>query len=886
MTDWAKNQAGAALKIASPRFPREPLSRAGLSLDTPILHGVPAIWVVAPGGYGKTSILSQWRRECLSEGRVVAWFSAAVSDTPLLLLHGLALSYREAAMRPTFGHTLIESVGTAELEAVALLLSEIAASAIESVVIVDDAERLPAASRELLSYILHNLPPNLRVFIGTRSLDGFRIADLRSYGQCEVIEASQLAFELTETYELFRQRLGDRFDADSVAQLHQMACGWPLGIQLALSAQMRSRTPLPMAQLLSDTRGELQDNFVSLLFAQLGADDLHLLVRMSVLEGFTSDLCAAVSDQPGAETRLDHIVRSTPVVQLSEKSDWMRLHPLARSDLQRRFATLPQAEQTAVHEKAARWLDVHALPYEAMRHAFAAGDTNRALDLAERGLYRAMMTTGGVGPVQAWAGVLPDSALDTRPSLLLSEAWSLALSERHVEAGRLIDRIMARAEVDDALRCETDLILGAAAAFADDPDRFSRLHETWAADPPLENPLLLRVHANRMAYLALLGGEPALARTRQQRAPLAADSQHSRYLSRWYDFIIGLSYYWEGQVRLAERILAPAMLQSEADLGRRDFATSMLAAVLAAAAWEGGRAEEATLLLADRMDVLERKGLPEALMLGYRTLARIANARNDEPRALEILGALDAVGTVRGLVRMTVISLCEQIRIHAQGYRAQSCEDLLARLEQVLANPGTPTGKLWRRSVTVHVDLARGLTAIAARDWASALPHLDRANLVARSIKQERVVIETTGLLAFVQHQTGEDAQSKAREAVELAHLFGLRRVFADAHPDAARWLLTFAQNATDAAGRTGAAQTEAGEAPTPPTPARSSVLTPREWDVLDHLARNLSNKEIARALDVHDETVKWHVKNLFVKLDAGSRRQVVSRARLMGLLG
>jgi len=62
-------------------------------------------------------------------------------------------------------------------------------------------------------------------------------------------------------------------------------------------------------------------------------------------------------------------------------------------------------------------------------------------------------------------------------------------------------------------------------------------------------------------------------------------------------------------------------------------------------------------------------------------------------------------------------------------------------------------------------------------------------------------------------------------------------------------------------------------------------VLTPKEREVLELLSRNLSNKEIATAMGVGEETVKWHLKNLFGKLSAGSRKHVVRRAQLLGLL-
>ena len=66
---------------------------------------------------------------------------------------------------------------------------------------------------------------------------------------------------------------------------------------------------------------------------------------------------------------------------------------------------------------------------------------------------------------------------------------------------------------------------------------------------------------------------------------------------------------------------------------------------------------------------------------------------------------------------------------------------------------------------------------------------------------------------------------------------------------------------------------------------AAGGLLTPKEADVLRLLAAGLSNKHIAKTMDISDETVKWHLKNLFSKLSAGTRRHAVDRARMMGLV-
>jgi LuxR family maltose regulon positive regulatory protein len=466
----------------------------------------------------------------------------------------------------------------------------------------------------------------------------------------------------------------------------------------------------------------------------------------------------------------------------------------------------------------------------------------------------------------------------------------LALSERHEEASQLVERLLARHGVDDARRCECALILSGAAVYADDLDRFAALHDPWVADPPLRDPQLRRVHANRTAFRTLIEGEPALARLRRQQAVHVDAGDAPGYVDLWRDVIFGMSYLWEGQVLLAEKVLRPALARAETDLGRRSAFSCGAAAILAATLWDRDQPAEAGALLANRLDVLEKSGLPEAVLLGFQTMARIADLEGAEHRALELLGALEAIGVARRLPRFRVASLAEQVRLHARRFRAETCRDLCARIDALLADPAIPQGRLWQRGATLLQAVAAGHAAIAAREWRKAIEPLGRADAAAQALKLGRLHIELVGLRALALDRCGEKSAGLLREAADLARTYGLQRVFADAHPALDAWYRQVVSD--DGAAPGGPGPLAAPMRAPPPAPeaqrARSTpsmALTPKEREVLELLARNLSNKEVGRAMQVGEETVKWHVKNLFAKLDAGTRKQVVSRARLLGLL-
>lgn len=884
MTTKPRHPAGPAdvrlLEITPPRVPRHLLSRPRLALADPELAGGALFVIQAPAGYGKTSLLAQWRLECLARGSTVAWLRARPYLDPPRLVQALAMSVRRATAMPRFGQTLVETLPPPGLEPITTWLADVAHQAADVVLMVDEAEALPPMSLAALGYLMHNAPPNLRVAAAARPEVALGIDDLVDYGACLCVGSGALRFTLDETLALARDRLGPGFEIDRAAQLHRLTEGWPLGVQLALAASAAGRGS--EAKLGTRVDLDLREWFVASMEQTTAPGDLEFLTRVAIFDALHPQLCEAVTDDDQAAARLARLSRDTPILVADDHGGWVHMHALAREALRARFAQLPGQERAALHARAAQalagvgWIDAAA------EHALAAGQRDRAFELAERGLYDSIMGRGRQEAVIDWLGRLPPEEVESRPRLLLAAAWSLAVSERHGEAVALIERLHARGVDEPTMSCEVALVLGGAAIFADDPDRFAALHAPWANHPPLEGPVLLQVQANRRAYLALLEGDPSRARLLLQQAPVSGDGPAQSYVSRWGEVIVGLSYLWEGQVPLAQSQLAATLCRAEAQLGRRSIFACTVAAMLSAAVWDGDRPEDAAALLADRIDVLERHALPEAVLLAFRTLAGVAACGGVEHRALDLLGTLSALGRDRAMPRLVVASLADQVRLHAWRFRAETCAALCAQIDAVLDSPAAQRGPIWQRQVRQLRELAGIYAAVASQDWRRALLALPAAEAQASALRQDRLGIELMGLRAFALDRCGERAEAVLDEALSLAQARGLARVLADVHPGLRE--LVRRLTGVEAQQRT----FEAGASPPAAATIRAAggaALTPKEREVLGLLTRNLSNKEIGLALQVAEVTVKWHLKNLFAKLDAGSRKQLVSRARGLGLV-
>jgi LuxR family maltose regulon positive regulatory protein len=879
------------LKTIPPRAPASLLARTRLSSSDPALKDRQVTVVQAPAGFGKTCLLAQWRREYLMRGTAVAWLSADERDDPHRLLHGLVHAIRVGCARPQFGRFVLEGAmaPARELDGLTAWLAEIAQLSLDVVLIVDEIERLPSTGIEELGYLFHNAPPNLQIVAAARRGLDLVMTDLLAYGQGIAIGPETLRFRLDETISLIGSRFGTRVDADHCARIYECTDGWPLGLQLSLAAMDRVTDPREVIDAMSDCSGTLRDHLLGGLIATLSEEDGRFLTRVSLADAVHPDLCAVLTNDPYAAERLTRLMRETPCFITAENGAWCRLHLLVRDSLRGRLAHLPAAEQAELHARATTWLAGHGMLEEAARHAHAAGQHQMAFELAERCLHDAI-TQGHLGAVLNWLELLPEQELERRPRLRLAAAWALALGVRHREAQEQVARILANPDADDALRYECALITSAAVFYSDEINRYVEIFEPWVESPPDGPQWLVQAHANRLATRAMLRGEPAQARRVLQSIPRGDLEKRTGFIVRWGDLSVGQSYFLEGKMRLADETLRPALASAEADLGRRHPLTCMFAAMLAAVAYDADRIDEAAALLANRLDVLEHAGTPDTVIVGYRTAACVAAAQGIAHRSFDLLDTLYTIGSERRAPRLCIASIGEQVRMHAGRYRADTCDALVRRMDEIAGSHDVTKAPLWSRLIALTQTLAHARAAIAARRWRQALDILSKASELVDTIRLGRVCIEVMALRALVIEQTEGNGRALLLEAMNLAQTFNLMRTIEDAHPELANWMarLNDEESAAEAGAPAVQARRVARMAPRASEGLRavpSTAFTPKEREILELLARNLSNKEIALAMAVGEETVKWHLKNLFRKLNAGTRKHVVHRATALGLL-
>ncbi len=864
---------GARLLVARPRLMEKLLAASAAPLTA----------IVAGAGFGKTSLLAQLRLNLMMRGGDVAWLSLDADATPARMIR-TALD----AIGDVTGIDRLDAARSAESDfsVVSELLTVVHERARPTYLLIDDLHLLAgSAADRFCHYLATNAPPNFHLVVASRTEPQFAQDELAAYGHCRCLDVDDLRFSLDETVELLRKQQGDAVDIDLAARLHERTDGWPLAIHLMASGTVGDALASAVADL-SGSGGNVGRYITRFVMAGLASMEAEALIRASLLSTVDASLCGALVGMASARELLARIERDSGlVVAIEGGGENYRLHPLLGEYLRDRARELPRSTIESVHRTAAEWYAANGRIDEAAEHAFRGGMKASALAWIEARL-RLLASQGRMAEVLAWLDRLPEQELASHEGIQLTLAWACTLCCRLDDAHRLIDLIAARSTLTSETRRQAEIVRSAIEIHDDDYRSASlgRLDDDTS---------LASLYRNSSSYFAIHAGSPAAARHYQQLSD-SSDAPRSHYDEMYGAFAVGLSYLVEGLAAEAAPVFRRALVRAEATGGRRSWAAALQAAGLAAAAWDLGAEDEARSLLANRIDLVERAGLPDAVILAYRTLARHEDLRGREGRALEALNNLAEIGRLRGQPRLIAASLEEQMRLQANRHRRLSCTMLQGALDE-LVGPDGPPAKGLDAELRLMRDMAAARLALLKQNRDEARIALAAATQLAGRLRRGRELI-TIGILTAYCHDEADTASSSSLvEAMGLAESFGLVRAVADDWLLAAERLPALLSSRVARLGKVSNSFLERAarrcglgveaRLSVRPTGKGASQLSDREMEVLIALASGRSNKEIARLLDVGAETVKWHLKHLFNKLGAANRRHAVDRARLLGII-
>jgi LuxR family transcriptional regulator, maltose regulon positive regulatory protein len=397
--------------------------------------------VVAPPGYGKTTLLSQWARR---SDLAFAWVSVDERDNDPTVL----LTYVAEAL------DAVEPVGEAVFDALASPGSSVAGSVVPRlgsaftsmstrvVLVLDDVHLLHNREcRSALSVLADHVPDGSRLVLAGRDHPPLRVARLRVEGRILEIGAADLSLTPGEAAALLRGA-GLELGADDVAELHQRTEGWPTGLYLA-ALYLREGGSLPGAAISFDGDDRLVSQYIeSELLARISQRQRAFLTRTAVLDRMAASLCETVLEAPGSADTLGELARSNLLlVPMDRRGQWYRYHHLFRDMLLGELHRQEPSLIPVLHRRAAEWFERHGLPEEALEHAMSAADVDMAARLVEQ-LWLAAYRQARITTVEQWLQWLQDrNGMERHPMVAVLGLFLATILGRPAEAERWADKV-------------------------------------------------------------------------------------------------------------------------------------------------------------------------------------------------------------------------------------------------------------------------------------------------------------------------------------------------------------------------------------------------------------------------------------------------------------
>lgn len=877
-------------KLYRPPLPDDHILRPRLLAQLEKAKHSQVVMVSAPAGYGKTTLVRAWidHLHCPT-----AWVSLDEDDNDLMVF----LNYFVASIQsifPNFGDPMQGFSQATSLPALSTitkyLINGIAKIEEDFLLVLDDYHALTNEDVHLVLGGLLQYPlPHFHLALTSRYDPPAQLSKLRATGKMIELRATDLRFSDAEVASFTEQTLPTKPDAETVRILAEKTEGWAVGLRLATIAIRRWGVSDHQPAILQVDNQYVVDYLVNEVLSRCSITVIDFLLRSSILDRFCAPLCAAILETESIDsTILPKLEKEGLFIEsLDNHKEWFRYHKLFRELLRQRLDDkYSPAEVAAMHLRASNWLAATGFIEDAIDHALLSGDMSAAATI---------LSVHGVTLINNERWLLLDRLLNKFPIRFVNESPKLLLLLAWLTLSRME---FAQLEI-----FRQELETYGNADFSTPEERrfltcslhtFAAIHFNWAgqyekvidhAQEALSKTkpewglmhAYLWIHLGTAAQqldggdagLVILGDENYLMKDVFNQArkkigmgfvdwlsgdllKLTHTEQNGLDLVKGLDlratesmlhFLAGSAFYERGEFQLAEQHFG-AVLDMKHRFQINAFVFSLIGRALIYQAQN--KREDAWKM--------SETAVYFCLEMEHPSLIFIARAFQAELAARQ--GQLNT----------------------ATLWAAQTDVTALSNLMPYFYQPQLTPARIW---------LAEG-TPDSLQKAEVELMRLHDIVISTHNIPCQIKVLTMQALL-YKRQKKARLAEEVLIQALHLAQPGGFIRAFVDLGPEMELLLKhvyvqgfasTYVQEILKAF------QAKSGPLRnTMQSQALIESLTEREMEIMGLLAQRLSNKEIANALIISQETVKRHTSNIYGKLGVKNRRQAVASGYNLGLL-
>jgi LuxR family maltose regulon positive regulatory protein len=858
--------------------------------------------IEAPPGYGKTVLLSQLYQLHMQRG--VECFWAGLEDREIgftgflaQIENALGLSHHERALAE---NALRMSDTTDRIESILDFLSsgvQPRALFIDNISFCSE----PGIDK-LVSALAFQTPKPVRLFIsssvGAVPFDATR-AKLEL--NLQMIGPSDLSFDSDDISVLFARAGIDNIDPLVLRSVVAKTEGWPAAVRLL---QLGSKDEKSLEQSIDALTGEdshIADILSRRLMSSFEPDLVAFLLEISLLRYFSAELARAMTGDERAFSWIKLLAdRNVMIVPANNKRGAYRFHTLFREFLDSEAVrVLPPERRRDVGVKAAQWLMKRAETQSALDLALRVNDLDLATKLLEDVGDALVRVQGDTSAYIAWVKLAKEAGAEVGVQATIWHVWALLFERRFAAAFAEFERATEQLNnyPDSLFSLEMRKKLQVAAIeiaiHRDVPDLVQNLAADWTSRYADAEPFETAAVAGSLACSRFCSHDFMLARrdlTLSQAAIACTDSEYGR---SWVQLLSGMIELSQGNSAAIEPVLRRVEERAREKIGPKASIASIVSLVRARALYDCGRFDEALAVVGENLVGACATGIPDTTWLGI-DIALPSAVRGDGPFTIDDL---------RSIVReypKRLGSLFEMGLIRSLIFEHRNAEAL-----DRAAKLGWENGSGWKPLFLADAtEMERSSARLAAISLFTVSGHLAQA---AKLIQEEMPLAQRNGRrlvqidlhLLIAELQMRSDARPAAlrafSRAISLAAGYSLYSPFLR-RASLVRHILELArrkelgltshselQALAQISDQLGARMSSQSDEET--HAGMANRMTPREVELLFLLEAGLDNTQLAERLSVSLPTVKWHLSNLYCKLDVKNRSAAVAKGRALRLL-
>ena len=839
----------------------------------------------APGGFGKTTTLAEVARRAGKQGALVAWLTVDEDDAPGLFGAHLAYAFEHAGLDPLRAS---ENAWTATplTHQIGMLVRAIEAHATRCLLIVDELERLPVESVDLLERLVRRGPRNLHFALSFRTNPGLDLAGIVLEGSAVVVTTEQ--FRLTKP-EIGRF-VGGNLTRQELTETLDRTAGWPVAVRIDRTIRMTGS-----AQGIELGKAITRNFLDARLLRRLSDRDRALLLDLAVFDWIDTNLVDEVLETTDTQLRLDGLLALDGLVTpVGRDGAVRRLHPVVRQHCLRLLAGEDPARMRHLHHRTAEALARRDQLIPAWRHAAATGDREFLGNMMERvGVFR-MWLREGLTCLAAADRFLTPELMEDFPRLALIRCVARRLRLQFDEAGALyratrprLDAMARRrgegylpAMLIDRLFTEVSLVGAHFRSKSDGVRAEIEAHARGSATTETTPLLACGLHTSR----CVSDYQTARFETCRQHglAALSLMAQGGfRHGEVFINLHLGMAAMSQGRVQEAADRYAIARRITKACFATDAALATIIDALVIELDIERDRAKAIEQRTLTGLTELRGAWL-DAHAAAIAVAAELSSARHGTEFGIQFLA--DEIAKVRAMGLTTIVRYASTLRslFLLEAGRPDGAEQVWRdeRLPTDVSDLIDLDRRSWREVEALSCARIRLLIELGDRDAARDLAN--RLRRISSQLGLTRTLMRAL-VLSMVVEAGADGALEPLVEFLRLTRSTDYLRPLVR-HRDVSRRLLTRLLEGDPDPEVRDAATTALARLEGPAAGSGIPAFSAREQAVLAELRKGLRNREIADQLRISEDGVRHHLKNIYRKTGTRDRSEAVSRAMSMGL--